>query len=255
MRGWVYIFSNKAMPGLLKIGYTDRDPNMRAKELASTGVPLEFDLEYEVLVQNAHDHEQKIHAHLSSCRESDNREFFRCTLQKAIQAINEIIPIAHRLVETRPRSHNSAKPKIEETISELKEQSHPQNYQANGFYERTNPQNRPVRQPKYEIRYRGGKRYINGIHDPDYEIVKNNDLASSHQTPALQSERFKSEPLTKKFAGVDRLSSTISIAGQPSTTWSSRCSICAYNSKKLIVANRYWCSYCKVEYKDCEVAP
>ena len=39
MRGWVYITSNKGQPGLIKVGYTDRDPEIRAGELGGTGVP------------------------------------------------------------------------------------------------------------------------------------------------------------------------------------------------------------------------
>ena len=39
--GWVYILTNEAMPGLVKIGYTMNDPAIRAEELSSdTGVPL-----------------------------------------------------------------------------------------------------------------------------------------------------------------------------------------------------------------------
>ena len=39
--GWVYILTNEAMPGLVKIGWTMQDPAIRAEELSdSTAVPI-----------------------------------------------------------------------------------------------------------------------------------------------------------------------------------------------------------------------
>ena len=47
--GRVYILSNEAMPGLLKIGYTMNTVEGRAKELSiATGVPIEFLIEYQI---------------------------------------------------------------------------------------------------------------------------------------------------------------------------------------------------------------
>ena len=41
---YVYIFKNKAMPGLIKIGYTDKEPDKRAQGVSkATGVPVEFE--------------------------------------------------------------------------------------------------------------------------------------------------------------------------------------------------------------------
>lgn len=39
IRGWVYVIDNPAMPDILKIGYSTKDPSLRAKELASRGFP------------------------------------------------------------------------------------------------------------------------------------------------------------------------------------------------------------------------
>jgi len=45
--GIVYVLSNEAMPGLIKIGLTKRDElEARLNELYSTGVPLPFTCEY-----------------------------------------------------------------------------------------------------------------------------------------------------------------------------------------------------------------
>lgn len=33
MRGWVYVISNPTIPGLVKIGFSTKDPLLRAEEL------------------------------------------------------------------------------------------------------------------------------------------------------------------------------------------------------------------------------
>ena len=74
--GWVYILTNEAMPGLVKIGYTMNDPTIRAEELSSdTGVPLPFVIAYKALVVNPKQIEQEVHGKLDSKRLNDKREF------------------------------------------------------------------------------------------------------------------------------------------------------------------------------------
>lgn len=89
MRGWVYVISNKAMPGLLKIGFTLKDPDLRAKELDHTGAPYPYIVEYEVMVNQPRDIEQRVHLNLSHAREA--KEWFRCSLQDAINAIRLLV--------------------------------------------------------------------------------------------------------------------------------------------------------------------
>jgi hypothetical protein len=50
MKGWVYIITNKAMPNILKIGYSTKDPEIRANDLHTTGVPYRYVVEYDALV-------------------------------------------------------------------------------------------------------------------------------------------------------------------------------------------------------------
>ena len=64
MKGYVYIISNRSMPGIYKVGYTLKDPELRAKELESTGVPHPFVVDYEILVDDPYTLEQKIHKSL-----------------------------------------------------------------------------------------------------------------------------------------------------------------------------------------------
>lgn len=85
IRGWVYIIENEAMPNILKIGYSTKDPTLRAKELAGTGSPHEFRVVFDVLVEDPRIVEQAAHKMLASKREG--KEWFRCSQSEAIATI------------------------------------------------------------------------------------------------------------------------------------------------------------------------
>lgn len=87
MKGWVYVMSNLAMQGIVKIGFSTKDPILRAKELEGTGLPHRFIVEYSMLVDEPYKVEQYIHNHLSYCHE--NKEFFRIEATKAISTLKE----------------------------------------------------------------------------------------------------------------------------------------------------------------------
>lgn len=89
IRGWVYIITNKAMPGLIKVGYSTKDPQLRAGELNHTGSPHPYSVEYDVLVTNPKDIESKTHSSLSKKREG--KEWFRCSVEEAIETIRVVI--------------------------------------------------------------------------------------------------------------------------------------------------------------------
>ncbi|WP_287602930.1 GIY-YIG nuclease family protein [Thiothrix sp.] len=86
MKGWVYIITNDAMPDLIKIGYSRKDPYERAKELNHTGAPLPFKVEYEVLVENPYLIEQKAHQKLHNKRVG--KEWFRCSVHEGASVID-----------------------------------------------------------------------------------------------------------------------------------------------------------------------
>lgn len=88
MKGWVYVITNKAMLGLVKIGYSMKDPDLRATELNHTGTPHPYVVDYEVLVEEPRSIEQKVHLYLREFREG--KEWFRCSSEKAIAAIKFI---------------------------------------------------------------------------------------------------------------------------------------------------------------------
>jgi hypothetical protein len=98
--GIVYILSNPAMPGLVKIGKTINLDD-RMKSLFSTGIPLPFRCVYAKKVSNYNEVERKLHKGLSAIRENPNREFFRIAEEEVINFL-ELIPG----VEVTPKGDN-----------------------------------------------------------------------------------------------------------------------------------------------------
>ena len=81
--GWVYVMSNEAMPHILKIGVTERTPEMRLKEAnSSTWAPNTFRIELAKKVRNPKEKEFILHTLLTKYTErvSHKREFFRISL-------------------------------------------------------------------------------------------------------------------------------------------------------------------------------
>lgn len=85
MRGWVYVIRNKAIIGLVKIGFTTKDPILRAKEFNGTGVPFDFEVVFDALVDSPRDVEQSVHKSLAVYREG--KEWFRCEVEVAVNQI------------------------------------------------------------------------------------------------------------------------------------------------------------------------
>lgn len=87
MRGWVYIISNPSMPDLVKIGFSMKDPDLRAQEFGGTGVPHSYVVEWDILLEDPRTVEQKAHKYLIECREA--KEWFRCSVIDAILAVKK----------------------------------------------------------------------------------------------------------------------------------------------------------------------
>ena len=86
-KGYVYIMSNKAMPGLYKVGFTLKDPKLRAIKFDSAGMPYPYIVEFEILLENPYVVEQKVHRELRAVNE--NREWFRCSFNTCVQSIKK----------------------------------------------------------------------------------------------------------------------------------------------------------------------
>lgn len=87
MRGWVYIITNRSLVGLLKVGFSSKDPVIRAKELDGTGLPHPYKVEYAVLIESAHKLERVVHKKLQGFH--DGKEWFSCSIPYAIKTIRE----------------------------------------------------------------------------------------------------------------------------------------------------------------------
>lgn len=87
----LYVLSNPALPGLLKIGYTSKSPSIRAKEIGkSTGVPVPFHIEYVKRCVNGQQLERAVHTYLEEYRVNNRKEFFEISLDSARKTINSI---------------------------------------------------------------------------------------------------------------------------------------------------------------------
>lgn len=88
---WVYILSNPASPGLLKIGYTKKLPEERAKQISSaTGVALPYKVEWAYQCFNSEMVEREVHHKLKAQRINNNKEFFQISLEEAKETIKLI---------------------------------------------------------------------------------------------------------------------------------------------------------------------
>lgn len=87
MKGWIYVIKCSVMPDILKIGFSRKDPELRALELRSTGSPGKYSVEYEILVVEPQKIEQDVHLKLADKRV--DLEWFRVTLEEAVNAIKE----------------------------------------------------------------------------------------------------------------------------------------------------------------------
>lgn len=86
--GWVYILTNEAMPGLVKIGLTTRNPKERAAELSgASGVPLPFAVAWSRAVSDCAFVETAVHRMLDDRRVNGKRESFRVDIATARQVI------------------------------------------------------------------------------------------------------------------------------------------------------------------------
>ncbi|MBK7039960.1 MAG: GIY-YIG nuclease family protein [Bacteroidetes bacterium] len=75
--GIVYVLTNPAMPGIIKIGRSNQeDVKYRMSQLYSTGVPLPFECVYAAKVSNYEKVEKALHIAFGPDRLNPNREFF-----------------------------------------------------------------------------------------------------------------------------------------------------------------------------------
>ena len=82
--GTVYVLTNPAMKGIVKIGKTTREVNSRLSELYKTGVPMPFICEYSAHVENEDKAEKALFEAFAPYRINSNREFFQVEANQVI---------------------------------------------------------------------------------------------------------------------------------------------------------------------------
>lgn len=86
-QGFVYVLTNPAMPGMVKIGKTGRTARLRCEELYQTGVPYPFEVVGEVTTPDCDDLERRVHIALQDYRVSEAREFFHVDVDRAVSEV------------------------------------------------------------------------------------------------------------------------------------------------------------------------
>jgi ribosomal protein L15 len=107
----IYVLTNEAMPGYVKIGKT-HNLEQRVHRLSATAVPFPFTIFYACTVKDAHFTEHQLHDAFDDNRMNPKREFFKIAPERVVAAL--------KLVEIENRT-----PKKEIVLD--KEDQHPLN--------------------------------------------------------------------------------------------------------------------------------
>lgn len=116
MVGIVYLLTNEAMPGLVKIGKTaNDDAQVRMDQLYNTSVPVPFTCELALRVENPGEVEQALHKVFHPSRVNPRREFFEIGVEQARAALElakgkDVTPLVNR--------DNDSIPEVERSSSE-----------------------------------------------------------------------------------------------------------------------------------------
>ena len=90
--GIIYVLTNPAMPGIVKIGKTSRDSvDARLNELYSTGVPVPFECAFAGKVADESKVERAFHLAFGPYRLNPKREFFQIEPEQAISLLELMI--------------------------------------------------------------------------------------------------------------------------------------------------------------------
>ena len=115
--GIVYILTNAAMPGYIKVGPTHQDDvAIRVKGLDNTSLPLPFECYYSAKVPDCRRLERTLHFVFGEKRARGNREFFT-TEPDLVKAIIELVAIEN---VTPSDAEQAISPAQREAIEETK---------------------------------------------------------------------------------------------------------------------------------------
>jgi hypothetical protein len=124
----IYVLTNLAMPGLVKIGHTKGETvESRVAQLSrDSGVPLPFECHFAAEVEDCDQLERKLHELFSESRINSRREFFRVDPEKVVLAVS-----IGKFKDVTPRNPDIEVPKEEqEALKRDKERRPPINLYA-----------------------------------------------------------------------------------------------------------------------------
>lgn len=113
----VYLLTNPAMPGLVKIGRTSQaDAQIRLTQLYSTGVPVPFELVFACKVPNSVEVEQALHTAFAPQRVNPKREFFQIAPEQAL-VILRLLHVEDRTQEVREQASGISEQEESATVA------------------------------------------------------------------------------------------------------------------------------------------
>ena len=130
--GIVYVLTNPAMPGIVKIGKTSRDSvDARLNELYSTGVPVPFECAFAGRIADEGKVERAFHMAFGPYRINPKREFFEIEPEQAI-ALLELMVIENVTPQLQQEA-DSVDESTKEASKKLKARRPVQNYVEMGI--------------------------------------------------------------------------------------------------------------------------
>jgi len=89
--GFTYVLSNPAMPGIVKVNYTNTLTEDHIAKLYSPDVPLPYIVEFEALTSFPKKVKERAHAMLDWQRVAPGRDFFRSAPHLAVEAVRDAL--------------------------------------------------------------------------------------------------------------------------------------------------------------------
>ncbi len=117
----VYVLTNPAMPGLVKIGKTTQlEVESRMKQLYGTGVPVPFDCAFACQVKDATEVEDALHLAFGMHRINPNREFFKIEPERVIAVLKllKVDDITEQVEQTIESDITAADKQSAQTLKE-----------------------------------------------------------------------------------------------------------------------------------------
>lgn len=119
----VYVLTNPAMPGLVKIGMTTQlEIEERMKQLYGTGVPVPFDCAFACQVKDAAEVEKALHYAFGASRINSGREFFKIEPERvvAILKLLKVEDITQQIEKTIESDIPAADKQAAQTLKKAK---------------------------------------------------------------------------------------------------------------------------------------